>query len=246
MDAARRAAPTETITLQAVDRMSGRTGFTTAMAKPPARRKPRAHTRPTELLRRDILEAAQTLFARDGYDGASLMDIAAAANTRHPLLLYHFGSKDNLWRQVMAHVFEELKAHYSAVVELSRDLSGVDSLKMFIRAFVQFSARHPDRVTLVLSEMRADSERLEWLHSEYMVLLHAQLNALFDRVEAEGRLKPVPRPNLILILIGSVSTLFMAEPVVRRIYDMDPQTPDNVSAHADWIIEMLTSGLVRA
>jgi TetR/AcrR family transcriptional regulator len=215
------------------------------MAKPTAKRKPRTNTRPTELLRRDILEAGLTIFARDGYDGASLMDIAARADTRHPLLLYHFGNKENLWRQVMAHVFEELKAHYSAVVDLSRDLSALDSLKMFIRAFVQFSARHPDRVTLVLSEMRGDSERLEWLNNEYMVVLHSQLNALFDRVEAENRLKAIPRANLVLILIGSVSTYFMAEPVVRRVYNVDPQTPDNVSAHADWIIEMLTGGLIR-
>lgn len=216
------------------------------MAKTPARRRTRNNSRPTDTLKRDILEAALKTFARDGYDGASLMDIAAAADTGHPLLLYHFGNKENLWRQVMAHVFEELKAHYSAVVDLSRDLSGLDSLKMFIRAFVQFSARHPDRVTLVLSEMRADSERLEWLNSEYMVVLHGHLNALFDRVEAEGRLKPIPRANLMLILIGAVSTLFMAEPVVRRVYGVNPQTPENVSAHADWIIEMLTGGLIRA
>lgn len=215
------------------------------MTKAPARRKTRINTRPTEALKRDILDAALTVFARDGYDGASLMDIAAMADTRHPLLLYHFGNKENLWRAVMAHIFDELKAHYSAVMELSRDLGALDSLKMFIRAFVQFSARHPERVTLVLSEMRSEGERLEWLNSEYMVVLHSQLNALFDRIEAEGRLKPVPRPNLMLILIGAVSTLFMAEPVVRRVYGMDPQTPENVSAHADWIIEMLTSGLIR-
>lgn len=216
------------------------------MARASVRKKPRQNSRPTDVLRRDILDAALSVFARDGYDGASLMDIAALADTRHPLLLYHFGSKENLWRQVMSHIFDELKANYSAVVELSRDLSALDSLKMFIRAFVQFSARHPDRVTLVLNEMRADGERLAWLNAEYMVVLHAQLNALFDRVEAEGRLKPIPRPNLIFILIGSVSTLFMAEPVVRHIYGMDPQTPDHVSAHADWIIEMLTGGLIRA
>lgn len=214
------------------------------MAKAATRRKPRTATRPTEVLRRDILDAALSVFARDGYDGASLMDIATMADTRHPLLLYHFGSKEALWRQVMAHVFDELKSNYSAVVDLSRDLSGVDGLKMFIRAFVQFSARHPERVTLVLSEMRADSERLEWLTTEYMVVLHAQLNALFDRVEAEGRLKPIPRHNLAHILIGSVSTLFMAEPMIRRIYNVETRSPESVSAHADWIIEMLTSGLI--
>lgn len=214
------------------------------MNKATTRRKPRANTRPTDVLKRDIRDAALTVFARDGYDGASLMDIAAMADTGHPLLLYHFGSKEALWRQVMAHIFEELKSNYSAVVDLSRDLSGADGLKMFIRAFVQFSARHPERVILVLAEMRADSERLEWLATEYIEGLHTRLNTLFDRVEAEGRLKPIPRANLVHILIGSVSTLFMAEPLVRRIYGLEPNSPEAVSSHADWIIEMLTSGLI--
>ena len=81
------------------------------MVKATTRRKTRTNTRPTDVLKRDILAAALSVFARDGYDGASLMDIAAMADTGHPLLLYHFGNKEALWRQVMAHIFDELKSN---------------------------------------------------------------------------------------------------------------------------------------
>jgi AcrR family transcriptional regulator len=206
--------------------------------------KSRRKSRDTAELKRDIVQAAVKVFARNGYEGASLMDIASDAGTRHTLLLYHFGSKEELWRRTMAHIFDELKAEYAAVAELSRDLSALDQLKLFIRAFVQFSARNPERVILVLVEMRQETGRLKWLTEEYLVVLLSQLNHLLDRVEEEGMLKPIPRYHLSYILIGSVATLFMVEPVVQRVYDVDVLSPDVVSAHADWIIEMLLNGLI--
>jgi uncharacterized membrane protein len=109
---------------------------------------------------------------------------------------------------------------------------------------VQFSARNPERVILVLVEMRQESERLEWLTEEYLVGLLGQLNHLLDRVEEEGNLKPIPRYHLSYILIGSVATLFMVGPMVQRVYEVDALSPKVVSAHADWIIEMLLNGLI--
>lgn len=210
----------------------------------PTRRKPRGTNRPTEVLRRDMLDAAVKIFARDGYDGASLLDIATLADTRHPLIIYHFESKEGLWRQVMMRIFDDLKANYSAVTDLSRDLSGLDSLKMFIRVFVQFCAKYPERLTLILGDMHSESDRLEWLTTEYMVGLHKQLNAMFDRVAAEGRLKPIPRHHLTHMLIGSASTFFVAGPMIRRVYGVEVQSAEVVSAHADWVIEMLLGGLI--
>ncbi|MGJ8563558.1 MAG: TetR/AcrR family transcriptional regulator [Alphaproteobacteria bacterium] len=195
-------------------------------------------------LKNDILQSAVKAFAQSGYDGASLMNIAANAGTRHPLLLYHFGSKEELWRTTMSHIFDELKTEYAAVTELSRDLSALDQLKLFIRAFVQFSARNPERVILVLVEMRQESERLNWLTEEYLVGLLGRLNHLLDQVEKDGLLKPIPRYHLAYILIGSVSTLFMVETMVQRVYNVDVHSPDVVSAHADWIVEMILNGLI--
>lgn len=47
--------------------------------------------------RQQILDAARTLFARQGYDGASMRAIAAAARVDVALVSYHFGSKADLF-----------------------------------------------------------------------------------------------------------------------------------------------------
>lgn len=47
-----------------------------------------------------ILDAAEALFARHGYEATALRDIAAEAGIQQPGLYKHFASKDDLYRQV--------------------------------------------------------------------------------------------------------------------------------------------------
>ncbi|GAA1059932.1 hypothetical protein GCM10009573_13580 [Agromyces bracchium] len=53
--------------------------------------------------RADIIEQATKIFARDGYHGASLRDIASAVGVNASTLLHHFGSKEALVAAVLAH-----------------------------------------------------------------------------------------------------------------------------------------------
>ena len=57
-----------------------------------------ADTRPTKTR---ILDAAEELFAIRGYDGVSLREITQAAGVEVALANYHFGPKEELFRQVI-------------------------------------------------------------------------------------------------------------------------------------------------
>jgi AcrR family transcriptional regulator len=61
-----------------------------------------------------ILDAAITLFARLGFEGASFSEITELCGAKRPLILYHYGSKEELWRlavESVSHRFdEEMKA----------------------------------------------------------------------------------------------------------------------------------------
>lgn len=48
-----------------------------------------------------ILDAAEQLFSRRGFYGASLRDIAKQASVQMSLVNYHFGPKEDLFRQVV-------------------------------------------------------------------------------------------------------------------------------------------------
>ncbi|TMV88621.1 TetR/AcrR family transcriptional regulator [Thioclava sp. BHET1] len=52
--------------------------------------------------REKILNAAETLFGERGFEGVSLRDITGEASVTLALASYHFGSKENLFEEVVA------------------------------------------------------------------------------------------------------------------------------------------------
>jgi len=53
--------------------------------------------------RQDILDAAMKVFAAKGFHGGTLSDVAELAGMTHAGVLHHFGSKENLLREVMGY-----------------------------------------------------------------------------------------------------------------------------------------------
>lgn len=54
-----------------------------------------------EATRERMLDAAEALFAKDGYHGTSMRDVAEATESRIALVTYHFGTKDVLFNKVV-------------------------------------------------------------------------------------------------------------------------------------------------
>jgi AcrR family transcriptional regulator len=194
-------------------------------------------------IRERILNAATSTFASNGFDGASLTRIAAEADTRHTIVLYHFGSKKKLWQEVMARIFIQLEETYGAFGTVTKDLNSLSLLKIFIRSFVQFSAHHPERMNLILNEFRANSTRLQWLTDTFIRKLHKQFDIIAERVVADGFLKPIPPAHLAHLIIGGASTFFVSRSFLRQIYDIDPLDEKVVAAHTEWLLEAILNGL---
>ena len=55
----------------------------------------------SEWMREQLLDAAEELIARHGYEGASLRDIGVRVGVSNATLLHHFGSKLELYRAVL-------------------------------------------------------------------------------------------------------------------------------------------------
>ena len=90
--------------------------------------------------RQEILASAEEVFARSGYHGASLDDIAQAAGISKALIYEHFPSKRDLHASlVSAHVeeiFRRLQANAGA------GLPGEERLRSGIDAFLSFVQEH--------------------------------------------------------------------------------------------------------
>lgn len=196
--------------------------------------------------REAILYSAQQAFARHGYEGASLAKIAAAANTNHSLVIYHFKNKESLWCEVISDIFGKMKERFSVVEMLTRGVDSLSALKVFFRAFVEFSAKYPDRTALVLNEIRGDTKRLDWMVENHVRPLHEIFDRLTARAVNDGVIKPIPPAHMAHVLIGAASTFFVSRPMIQKIYGVDALSPEEINLHAEWVLETLINGLATS
>jgi len=83
-----------------------------------------------------ILEAAENLFARHGFAGASLRQVTATAQVNLAAVNYHFGSKDRLIEEVFRRRLDELNAR--RLVALKRALArSKPTLEDVLAAFIK-------------------------------------------------------------------------------------------------------------
>src|SRR2546423_4212660 len=94
-----------------------------------------------------IVAAAREEFARRGFAGARVEQIARRAGVNKQLLFYYFHSKRGLFQAVLAQSAGELE---TALSELASPVGGpLERLRLTLAAQFEFLARHPEVVALL-------------------------------------------------------------------------------------------------
>ncbi len=145
--------------------------------------------------REDIARIALDLFARNGFEGTSIRDIAEAAGLTKPALYYHFQDKEALYEHVLVE-------RMSGLIEGAHDaIASTDDPVERIRLFLDRHAARMDRereawmvsrqsfLSLVDSARR---ERVTGLRDEYEGLLRDLIAAARP---AGSTRKPTPRSS---------------------------------------------------
>ena len=57
--------------------------------------------------KRNIIQAATRLFAAQGFDGTTTLQITREAGATEPLLYHHFKGKDELFTHILSNAFAE-------------------------------------------------------------------------------------------------------------------------------------------
>ena len=73
--------------------------------------------------RERLLDAAEEAFGAHGFERARLEDVAARAGIQRPSLLYHFPSKDDLYREVVHRTFARLGDSLADALRAPRPLA---------------------------------------------------------------------------------------------------------------------------
>lgn len=203
-----------------------------------ARGRPPREARSAELTREAITDAALTLFAERGFEGASMRDIAAAVGVEHSLLRYHFGDKGQLWRDAVSRMIERLDAQMAAVWDRTTGQPLVERFKLYLRAYVHYCAAHPEHARIIVQESLKPSDRVAWIVEKGVIRQHANLVPVLNALMARGHLPRVPIPSLIYMVSAAAQTIFMLANEVKAAHGIDYTRLEEIERHADALVAL--------
>jgi AcrR family transcriptional regulator len=97
--------------------------------------------------RRLIVEAARELFAKQGYDGASIRDIARHAQVAESLVFRDFGTKQQLFEEAVLEPYHEFLASFMEKWrEAGVELSNEEVVRRFVTEFYNVLSQHRELV----------------------------------------------------------------------------------------------------
>ena len=209
------------------------------MTEPATRRRGRT----SRISRERILDASLVEFAKHGYEGATTASVARRIGITQPLIHYHFGSKEALWRAAVELAFSQMVGLLEGVDEESATSDPRERMREIARRFVRFSAKHPEVSRLIIAESAVPGPRLEWMTEKHLRPLIRRVDETFRAGRDAGIVKDLSLESLIFVFLGALPHFFDSAPLIGLLWGIDPADPEHVEAYADTLVEVLTSGI---
>jgi AcrR family transcriptional regulator len=189
-----------------------------------------------------LIKASIDLFSEDGFDGTSLSAIAKKAGVTQPTLNYHFGTKKQLYRDVIRYCGSQWVSAIQVGDEL-RDLSELDVLKVLLRRL-----GHVIVGQRVVTRLMLRASMHPMFEGEVEDALRpgvAALTALLDDLMDAGTLRSVPPYLFITIFADVLITTAALERVKSPLYDVDFSDDTVLDTMIGQLIEMLLAATLQ-
>lgn len=121
-----------------------------------------------------VLDAAEEAFASQGYAAASVNEIAARAGIRGPSLLYHFGSKESLYREVLRRFYRRVDALLDP--PLTAPGTPLQRLRRFGRALRRLERENRSLIAMLNRELFGEGRGADVVRDSFLPML--------ERIEA--------------------------------------------------------------
>jgi AcrR family transcriptional regulator len=201
-------------------------------------------TRDPERTRSELLAVASEVFARDGYSGARVDEIAQLTRTTKRMIYYYFGSKEQLYLAVLEQAYLGIREAERAV-----DVSGLgptDGVRRLAELTYDYHRDHQDFIRLVSIENIHRGEHIRQIES-----LRDQSRpalTLLDRLLQEGRSQGAFRTDVDPVDVHLVISAYCVFQVANRhtfgyLFERDLLAPAGRDHHRAMIGDIVVAWL---
>jgi TetR/AcrR family transcriptional regulator, fatty acid metabolism regulator protein len=190
--------------------------------------------------RRLILDAAVRVFARQGFNGCRVSDIADEAGVAYGLVYHYFRSKD----EVLDTLFLE---RWNVLLEAIRETDQQDISpreKLYaIASFIVDSYRHdPDLMKVIIVEVTRAANSFGQTHLAKIREAYELIANIVAKAQEDGAFKDTITPEFAaMAFYGAIEQV-----LTGWIFELLPQSDEEYEQAKGFVVETICAGLDRA
>lgn len=164
--------------------------------------------------RQALLQAAKKVFANKGFEGATVKDLADAANVNVSLVSYYFGGKDGLYRECLVDFAEE---RVQTIVRILKPAQSRDELKtrimMFGEEMIEVHLREPELCCIIHRDIQMLTPAIVEIFRGGFFKIFMTLVAFLKQAEENKLIGEIKDPEVSTSLVfGSLMHILQSEP----------------------------------
>ncbi|NLT05607.1 MAG: TetR/AcrR family transcriptional regulator [Solirubrobacterales bacterium] len=188
--------------------------------------------------RRLILDAAITVFARQGFHHCRVSDVADQAGVAYGLVYHYFDSKEQMLNELF---LERWQIMLDAIGEIDAktDLTPRQKLRE-VAGFIIDSYRHePDLMKVIIVEVTRAANSFGRLHLEKIREAYNRIAVIVEAARRDGTFKQdISSEFAAMCFYGAIEQLLSG-----WIFDLLPATEDEFERAKSLVVEAICGGL---
>ncbi|EZQ13923.1 TetR family transcriptional regulator C-terminal domain-containing protein [Halopseudomonas bauzanensis] len=202
--------------------------------------KPRKRSNARKAQEARILDAAETLFAQYGYNGASIEAIAEQAGLSKQNMLYYFPSKENLYQHVLKNVLD-LWVEKMTLFEQTGD-DPASKLRSYILGKLELSHSRPNGSKIFANEIINGAPYIkDYLLKKLLPKLDADI-ALVNKWIADGLMDAIDPYHLFFSIWATTQTYADFSTQIALVLRKDNLDASDFAAAGDFLTHTILKG----
>jgi AcrR family transcriptional regulator len=181
--------------------------------------------------RASILDAAIAEFAERGFEGASIRVIADRLGLQHPLITYHYRSKDILWRAAAEHAFAKIRNEWDVSAPEGSELSPLERLRQEYTTLFRYTVAFPEFHRFMRLETLTNNPRLKWVTEMLLAPLLGRLLPQITVAQQQGLLPEVDPILFHYMMVSLTATLSEFGPEMKVTSGLSSDDPKVIESY---------------
>ncbi|MBC7691463.1 MAG: TetR/AcrR family transcriptional regulator [Methylotenera sp.] len=193
--------------------------------------------------REALLSAARTVFARRGYDGATVKELAEAAGVNVSLVSYHFEGKENLYRACVERFGIDRLAAAERMLKVPESVEDLRlRIQLFCEEFLLCHVQEPDLSTIIHRECGGEMILIKDIFINVFVKVFETLIRFFEGARARKLIRADVDCHIhSMLFMGSLTNIVRMDSLHLELFHSSIKDP----AYRESIVQQISKSLIE-